>query len=343
MREMIGLILLPLLIFPAMAPAAEPGEGMPGEPVAVFDRTVALVSLRNTPPAQIRENLALLNRNWGIFPSIQFLELPVSGGGEELLFLRGRKEEVEEAVRIAEAMDRLYPPPSDPALLAPVPLVHLGGRSMREKLLSLARASGLGLDPAQFLVFPPGPNGSLFFYGSAAEAGQVQELKTELDRPRHGSPVDLFSGFYREFRNDLAAHFITVATYAASALILLCLHFLLGRLPWLGRKYRSWFTLIWTRLIHDVRGRDFAYEVIKNLAEAAAAAAVEQSSRRPLSGAASPAPPVAPETQKSRAMAIARDLLAFRGFDPDDPELIRITSDLVESAVCRLRRPGRGE
>lgn len=42
-------------------------------------------------------------------------------------------------------------------------------------------------------------------------------------------------------------------------------------------------------------------------------------------------------------MAIARDLLVFRGFDPDDPEIKRMVSDLVEAAVYRLHRPDRGE
>ncbi len=341
MRKIIGWLAL-FLLLPGFAPGEETGMDFSGEPAAASDRTVSLVALRNASPERIREYLLLINRNWGLFPSLQFLEFPVPEGGGELLLLRGRQEEAEEAVRIAEELDRLYPSPAEPEPLAPVPLAHLGGPAMREKLLALARAAGLALEPEQLLVFPPGSSGSLFFRGPAAEAKQVRDLKAELDQPRYGSPSDLWSGFYREFRKDLSANFLAVTTYAASALLLLCLHFLLGRVPWLGKRYQQWFTLIWTHLIHDVRGRDFAYEVIKRLVETAVDS-VEQLSRRPLAAAVPPAVPVSPETKKSRAMAIARDLLVFRGFDPDDPEIKRMVSDLVEAAVYRLHRPDRGE
>jgi len=335
MRRIIALIPLLLFLPPVSAPGDEPPPDVFGEPAAAYDRAVVMVTLRNASPDRIRENLALLNRNWGLFPSLQYLPLPVPESDGEILFLRGRQDEVEEAARIAEAMDRS---PAEPPPLAPVPLGHLGGTSMREKLLALARSAGLDLDPEQLLVFPPGPGGSLFFRGRGAEAKQIRDLKTELDQPRYGSPADLASGFYREFRKDLSSHFLTVTTYAASALILLCLHYLLCRIPWLGKKYQRWFTLIWTRLIHDVRGRDFAYEVLKDLARTAADS-VEQSSRRPLGSGGPSAAPESPEIKKSRAMAIARDLLVFRGFNPDDPEIKRLVSDLVEAAVCRIRRP----
>lgn len=341
MKKAIGWIPLIVILFPLLSPAAGQLPEAAGEPAAAYDRSVVLVPLRSAPAARVRENLALLNRNWGIFPSLQYLELPVPESDGELLFLRGREEEVDQAARIAEAMDRFYPPPAAPPVLAPVSLGHLSGPSMREKLLDLSAAAGLSLSPEQLLIFPPGPGGSLFFRGTAADANQVRDLKTELDQPRHGSWIDLASGFAEAFRKDLSSHFLTVSTYAASALILLCLHFLLSRVPWLGKKYQRWFTLIWTRLIHDVKGRDFAYEVIKNLAQIAVDS-VEQSSRRPLGAGRGPAAPENGEEKKSRAVAIARDLAAFRGFDPDDPEIKRLVSDLVESAVYRLNRPAGG-
>ncbi len=67
---------------------------------------------------------------------------------------------------------------------------------------------------------------------------------------------------------------------------------------------------------------------------------VEHSARRPLGA---PGTPESGERKKSRALAIARDLTAFRGFNPDDPEIKRLISDLVEAAVYRRCRPGRGE
>lgn len=331
--------IFPLIIFCFPAFSAQQEAPIPfGEEALAFERTVEMVTLRQADPARIRENLTLLNRSWGLFPSLQYLELPVPESDGELLFLRGRKDEVARAARIAEAMDRFYPPPPAAQPLTPVPLGHLRGTAMRHQLLSLARASGLELAPGQLLVFPPGPGGSLFFRGPAPEARQLRDLTAELDQPRHGSWRDLAAAFTGAFRRDLSSSFLTVATYAASALLLLVLHFLLSRIPGLGKKYQRWFTLIWTRLIHDVKGRDFAYEVIRDLARTAAAS-VEQSSRRPLGAAGSPDGPGQPERKKSQALAIARDLLAFRGFDPEDPEIERMVSDLVEAAVYRLNRP----
>ncbi len=327
-----------IFLFPVLSPALEEFTDPLGEEPLAFERTVEMVILRRAEPARIRENLSLLNRTWGIFPSLQYLELSVPESDGELLFLRGRKDEVARAARIAEGMDRFYPPPPEPRPLAPIPLSHLRGTAMRPKLLSLADASGLELADDQLLVFPPGPAGSLFFRGPAPEARQLRELTAELDQPRHGSWRDLAAAFTGAFRRDLSSSFLTVATYAASALLLLVLHFILSRVPWLGRKYQRWFTLIWTRLIHDVKGRDFAYDVIRDLARTAAVS-VEQSSRRPPGAAGSPEPPGQPEIKKSRAMAIARDLLAFRGFDPDDPETERMVSDLVEETVYRLNHP----
>lgn len=337
MKKYLCLIFLLIFLRAGFAPAVEEVPAHLEYPETAYDRTVALVALRRAGPAWIRENLALLNRNWGIFPTLQYLELPVGEGAGELLFLRGRKDEVAQAARIAEEMDRFHPAPVDPVALSPIPLGHLSGPSMRNQLLALSRAAGLELKPEQLLLFPPGAGASLFFRGPAPEAKRLGELKVELDQPRHGSAVDLWSGFSGRFRRDLFNHFLTVSTYAASALLLLCLHFLLSRVPWLGKRYQRWFTLIWTRLIQDIRGRDFAYEVLKSLAETAVDS-VEQASRRPLGAAGGPELPESAERTKSRAMAIARDLAAFRGYNPDDPEIKRILSDLVEAAVFRLDR-----
>ncbi len=340
MRKFIFLIVLFAGVLPARSPARGEGE-VPGKADSAYDRTVAMVSLRQAPPVWIRDNLERLNRDWGLFPSIQYLIFPVEESGGEILFLRGRMDEVEEASRLAAAMDGFYPPSDDQPVISPVPLEHLSGGSMRAKLLALARNSGLDLAPEQFLVFPPGPSGSLFFLGPPAEAKRIRDLKAELDQPRYGSPLDLWGGFYREFRNDLSSHFLTVSTYVASALILLCLHFLICRIPWLGRKYQRWFSLIWTRLIQDVRGRDFAYEVIKDLVQTAVDA-VEQAARRPLGSGGKAPVSTDPGEKKSRALAIARDLLKFRGFNPDDPRIKQMISDLIEASVYRLRRPEPG-
>jgi len=191
------------------------------------------------------------------------------GGDQELLFLRGRNDEVESARRIAEQLDGLYPAGEDPGPITSLSLTSLSAGSMRDKILALSGQVGLGLAPEQLIIFPDKTGGSLFFRGTASAVSQVREIKKELDQSRHESLSDLIFGFLRGFREDLSVHFLTVSTYAASAVLLLIIHFILIHLPWVGKFYQRWFTLIWTRLINDVKGRGVAFEVIKSLAETA--------------------------------------------------------------------------
>ncbi|MFH1038004.1 MAG: hypothetical protein V1789_04965 [PVC group bacterium] len=336
MKLLAGVILG--FVFSAAAGFSQPPEearaGV-GQPPAAYDRTVAPVVVRNATPAQIEGALDLIARTWGIFSSLQYLHLPILGTEEGMLFLRGRGDEVEEALRVAEYLDRLYPPAEGPPVLVPLPLLHLSGSSMREKLLNLSDRISLGIEPDQLVIYPSGAGGSLFFYGSPPEAKQVREIKEELDRPRYESFADMASAFLRTFREDFVAHFLTVSTYAASAVLLLILHFILSNLPWLGRHYQRWFTLIWTRLIDDVKGRDFVFEVIKSLTETAVEAA-EQASRSAMKGGVAPSR-ITPEEKKSRALSIARDLLVYRGFDPNDPQIRLVVNDMIESRLFSLR------
>jgi hypothetical protein len=206
---------------------------------------------------------------------------------------------------------------------------------MRDKILTLSGQVGLGLAPEQLIIFPDKTGGSLFFRGTASAVSQVREIKKELDQSRHESLSDLIFGFLRRFREDLSVHFLTVSTYAASAVLLLIIHFILIHLPWVGKFYQRWFTIIWTRLINDVKGRGFAFEVIKSLTETAVEA-VEQESIAPGKNNNSSETILTGSSKKARALVIARELLIYRGFNPDDPQIKRIVNDVIESAVFRL-------
>lgn len=307
---------------------------------AAYDRTTVQIRLNRATPVQIEEALIILNRNWGIFPSLKYLSFQIPGGERELLFLRGRNDEVESARRIAEQLDGLYPAEEDPHPITPIPLTNLRADSMRDKILTLSGEVGLGITPEQLIIFPDKLGGSLFFQGTTLSASQVREIKKELDQSRHESLIDLIFGFLRKFREDLSGHFLTVSTYAASAILLLLIHFILIHIPWVGKFYQRWFTLIWTRLIDDVKGRGFAFEVIKSLAETAVAA-VEQESLASVKDNKSAGVILTGPSKKARALAIARELLIYRGFDPDDSQIKRIVNDVIEGAVFRLNNPGR--
>jgi hypothetical protein len=341
MKKIIFIVVLLSVIFPLFVFSqsdnsnASAAESAP----AAYDRTIVQVQLNKATPAQIEEALILLNRNWGIFPSLQYLRFQIPGGDQELLFLRGRNEEVESARRIAEQLDGLYSAGEDPRPITPLPLTNLRADSMRDKILALSGEAGLGITPEQLIIFPDKTGGSLFFQGTALSTSQVREIKKELDQSRHESLIDLIFGFLRRFREDLSVHFLTVSTYAAAAILLLIIHFILIHIPWVGKFYQRWFTLIWTRLIDDVKGRGFAFEVIKSLAETAVEA-VEQESLAAGKNNKSDEIILTGPSKKARALVIARELLVYRGFNPDDPQIKRIVNDVIESAVFRLNNPG---
>lgn len=318
---------------------AQPQNNLPPESEQAelaYERTVEMVKLENATPRQMEQSLATLTKNWNLFPSIQFLIFQVPGIEKEVLFLRGYTHEVKRAGRLAELLDGLYPDLPDQADLFRIPLNYVSAPAMREKLLALSRSAGPGWTPDQFLIFPPGRRGSLFFRGTGPEAKRVRELKEELDQPRYESFFDMLTGFWRIFREDISSHFLVVTTYVVSALLLLLLHFLLVNVPWLGKRYERCFTLIWTKILDNVKGRDFAFEVIKSIAETAVESAEQYSLTEVKQGLRSAAE-VKPEEKKARAIDIARELLIYRGFKPDDPQVRRMVDDVIEAKVYKLK------
>lgn len=298
-----------------------------------YRRVVKIVILENTNPERMEQTLAGISKIWGLFPSLEYLPHPVPGGEKAVLLLRGYADEVDLAREIAESLDRAVG--ASPALF-PLPLDHLRAPLMKEKLLDLSRSAGLGWEKEQFLIFPPGSRGSLFFRGGGEEAKKVKELKNALDQPYYGSFLDSWVNFWRVFRRDAASHFITIATYVASALLLILLHFIFINIPWLGKRYEKWFTLIWTKVLDTVKGREFAFEVIKSIAEIAVESteqyAVGEVKRGLTSGAE-----VKGEGKKERARSIARELLIYRGFNPDDPQVQRIVDNVIEARIYELK------
>ena len=50
------------------------------------------------------------------------------------------------------------------------------------------------------------------------------------------------------------------------------------------------------------------------------------------------AAPSGPE-KKARTLAIVREMLIYRGFNPDDPQVKQIVDNVLEAAVYRLNPP----
>jgi hypothetical protein len=299
---------------------------------AGYEPGVAVVSLRSVSPQQMRQNLLAVNQAWGICPSVRVYVFGTDGPGKGILLLKGNGDDVKLAGEIVAALDDLGVAPP-PLALAPIPLESRRASAIKDALLALAREAKLPWDESRFVVFPPGGNGELFFRGPEEEAEKVREIAERLDQSEHASLSDAAANFLRCFRKDLFSHFLTVSTYFSAALLLLLVHFILVKLPFLGRIYERWFTLIWTKILDNVRGRDFAYEVIKSLIRTAVLS-TEQSARRDKACGLA----VSAAEKKSRALSVSRDLLRFRGFNPDDPQIKRLTDDLIEAEVEGQRK-----
>ena len=322
------LIFLPALALafsPALLPAPSP-PASPAPPLA-FGTESAFYSPRFAPAAAVRESLLAVNRTWGIFPSVRAYVFAPAAGSPGLLILRGEKDDLLLARDVAAALDEL----GVPASLVPIPLEWRRAAAVKGDLIAISRASGVGWSEDDFTVFPAGGRGELFFRGEEEEAEKVRELAARLDQAEHAAPADVGLSFLRLFRKDLVSHFLTVSTLAASALLLVLFHFLLSRVPLLGRAYERWFTLVWTKLLDNVRGRDFAYEVLKDLVRTAVLSAEGAAREEKPAG-----PSLAPAGLKDRALASARELLRFRGFDPDDPRIGRLARSLLDAELSRF-------
>jgi len=333
-----------LIIFP-LAACIDPGSlfAVSGEQASIspslessggYGRTLELVTLRNASPDQIERILRTISGRWGIFPSLDYFSFRFTDGKGDLLLIRGNEEEAILAARTADSLDNLFPPPADPPGLFRISLSRLGAPAMRQKLLELCRLTKLPLRKEQFFIYPPGPAGSLFFRGTPAEVKRVRELRDELDQARYETFPDMLSGFWRIFRSDLSAHFLTVSTYAASVLILLLLHFILIHVPIIGRYYERCFTLVWTKVFDNVKGRGFILEVIRKAA-ATAVESVEQSgsTEEPVGSEDSSS---SSAVKKKKAMRVASGILRFRGVNPSIPLVRDIISEEIEAQVYRM-------
>lgn len=330
-----GWVLAGGVFVPAFTRAGQDSPPEAGQ--AGYEKQVEVVTLNNIAPARMQQVLQAISRKWNLFPSLQIYAFSDQPAGADLLFLRGYNTEAALARRVAESLDKASPVSARITTISPLPLKYVRAPAMKKRLLELSRTSGLGWQPGQLLIFPPGPSGSLFFVGSSSEARKAGELKSALDQSYYGSFQDLCGRFWRTFRGDISDSIITISTYIISALILLLLHYFLIKIPGIGKIYERWFSLIWTKLLDGIKGRKIALEVIREIAETAVLSSEQYSRTEIKSGRKTPAE-ISSAGKKERALRIARQLLIYRGFNPDDPQIKQVVDDIIEARVYDLTR-----
>lgn len=241
-----------------------------------------------------------------------------------LAFIRGRDADValvKKALTAVDEASRLGAPEAKGPSLMRVDLGDLGAAEMRRRLVEAARRAKLLLGENDFIMYPDGAAGSLFFIGDPELSARVAEMSKGLDRPEPPDARARLKTYACRLWDETVKSFAGLFSTLLSALILVLLHLVLCRLPLMGKRYRESFKLFWEQLFASFKGQDLALEIIK-----AAAGFGYASSAGRFAGAARAAGGVAP---KDRAMEVARKYVRWRGLDADSPEI----KSLLEAAI----------
>ena len=333
-----GAILAALLsAAPQPAEAKELVTGLPVE-------TVDYVVVRSLDAASTEELLRDLFKRIGVHPRYRIAVFRVPGEKKpHLVYIRGKDQDVrlvkkiltgmEEAAALAQAGGRPFVIGYD--------LSEIGAREMVKRLVAAAGAIGIPLSTGDFVVYPPGEGGRLFFTGDPDLAPLVAELVKGFDTAPEPSLADRARAYARGLAGEMAASFGALLSTLVSALALLLLHAVIGRLPFIGKRYRKSFRLFWQRLFASFKGKDLAWEII----QAAAGLGVRASGFgvSPPGGAREAAGPgVTGRERKERAMEVASDYMRWRDLDPSRPELRRLLEAAVDAAAAEAEGESHG-
>lgn len=272
-------------------------------------------------------------------PSYRLAVYPLPGETKpRLLFIKGREADVALVKKIVGAMETAAEGGAEMPAVLRLESKSVSAAEMRKRLLDSFSRAGIPLREADLLLYPAGAAGSLFFIGSQELSARVAEMSKGLDRETPPGRTDLAKAYARQLCDETVKAFGTLFSTALSAVILIVLHSILSRLPFVGKRYRRSFKLFWEKLFASFKGKDLAWEIIKAAAElgvASAGVVGPAAPREAVGGAASAA--LGPE-KKARAMAVACAYARYRGVDPDRPEMRKLLEAAVDAAASTAVR-----
>ena len=308
-------------------------EGFPGEEKTRVDPAAEVIE--HVVMYNIEADLAIsetrkLIKKMAIHPRVTMHRYSPPDSDRQIVFIKGSSKDVNTVKSVLSVIDgrsgrSLY--------ITRFPLLKASAEKMKERLLDMAGIADIDVTEDQFIVYPSRGRGSLFFIGRQAVGDELQEIRKEFDKERHVSAREALLGYLEDFHNSLISSLGKVLVYLFLALILISVHYTLTVLPGVGRVYERFFTAIWSKLIADFKGRDFALAIIRAAAEVAAKAAEgkESETRRRMEPGKLPSP----EDIKLIAREKALVYLEYRGIDTRDKRVGKLLDTFIDAAMCR--------
>lgn len=320
-----------LSVLCASPPPEEGRELATGLPVETVDYVVT----RRLDARTSDELLRTLFTQFRMRPRYSIAVFSLPGEGEpHLVFIKGKDAEVRLVKKMLTAMEEgsaLLPRAGEEPFVMRYELSQVGAVEAKTRLIDAGRRIGAAFSEKDFFIYPEGPHGSLFFVGDPEMAPRVTEMLKGLDRAPPAGPADRAKAYAWSVAEQVTRAFGGLFATVVSALILLILHSVLGRLPIIGRRYRNSFRLFWESLFSSFKGKDLAWEII----QAAAGLGVSASGLSLPAGAAARAAADDGRTreERERAVKVALDYIRWRGLDPDKSDIRGLLDAAIDAAA----------
>ncbi len=336
-------VLIPVML--SLCILAQQPAGPPGTPALqpAGERDLAsqlaaegvdVVIMNNLDPKYSEELLKALFSRFRVMPRYTLAVYPLPGEKKtRLVFIRGKDAEVALVKKVLTAMDeasRLGAPEAKGPALMRVDLKEVSAAVMERRLVEAAARAQLQLSDRDFLIYPEGVTGSLFFIGDPELAARVTEMSKGLDVAEPADTLEYAKIYAHQFWQETLKAFGGLFSTVVSAVALLLLHLVLCRLPFIGGSYRRSFRLFWEKLFASFKGQDLAWEIIKAAAELGVA-----SSARPFAGGVRTREDVPGGGIKDHAMHVASGYVRWRGLDAENPDLRALLDAAVDAEAAR--------
>ena len=297
--------------------------------------SVDVVIMNSLDAGRSEEMLKMLFSQFRVRPRYALAVFPLPGEKKpRLVFVRGKDVDVALVKKVLTAMDeasRLGAPETKGPALMRVELKEVRAAEMKRRLVEAAARAKLLLGEEDFFIYPGGETGSLFFIGDPELAARVTEMSKGLDRAEPAGALERAKIYASQLCGETVKAFGGFFSTVLSALILLLLHLILCRLPFLGRRYRRSFRLFWEKLFASFKGQDLAWEIIKTAAELGVASSAGLVGRsREGAPAAAPWP-----ASRERAMKVAREYVRWRGINAESPEVRALLEAAIDAEALK--------
>ncbi|MCX6339792.1 MAG: hypothetical protein NTX71_07720 [Candidatus Aureabacteria bacterium] len=301
---------------------------------------VDVVIMNSLDAGRSEELLKVLFGQFKVKPRYALAVFPLPGEKKpRLVFIRGKDVDVALVKKALTAMDeasRLGAPETKGPALVLVDIKEVTAAEMRRRLVETAARAKLLLSEEDFIIYPEGESGSLFFIGDPELADRVAEMSMGLDRAEPSGTLERAKIYAHQLWGETVKAFGGLFSTVLSAVALLLLHLILCHLPFMGSRYKRSFRLFWEKLFASFKGQDLAWEIIKAAAElgVASTAPLIRGQREAAAGAV---PSAVSHEVRERAIQVASTYIRWRGIDAESPEVQALLEAAIDAEDAKSR------